>query len=292
MRIGSMTTVLQSSSVPRVKILYVLALITALTSFLFCGIFLGLLLHNFFLPQPPAATGEPTFVNAQGVPVFSSDPSYRQPATDSFNSLPTDNPDFLQLKRKLAENRTDEKLISATREKDQSLRQTYFSRREFIEQTDHWLLVAAVTFLISTTAIAVLRRKLPFPRAEGISETRRQEQLRLQKNLLAWLVFSGLLVGLALGGIAMTDNSLERMLVAKTQPIKPHPPLPSDVDRVVANDAADTSALTTPEPPLNRNAFVGQLAANWPSFRGFDCTGSGATSAEKTLMPTQWQKVY
>ncbi len=265
---------------------------TALASGMFCATYIILLYFNFHSPKPAAPTGTETFVNSQGVPIYSSDPSYRQPATDSFNVLPTDDPEFLRQKRELAGDKTDETLTAAVREKDRALRSEFFRRREFVAQTIPWLVLASVVFLISVTTASVLRRKLPIPKPENAVEARRSEQFRLFQAVTALVALACLLVGLGLGLFLMPDNQFEPLLVARivqaaSESTSQAAPV-GETPAVTGAAAEESEDQPSPETPMDRDAFLVELAAAWPAFRGFDGSGVVHGPVDKAAMPIHW----
>ncbi len=293
-----MPTVLDTSTVPGLRPLYYLSVAGMVVSGFFCLTFLTILLYNYGWGLQSVAKPALETVTAGGVPVYSSDPSYRQPAVDSFNGLPTDDPVFLEVKRKLSADKQNAEIQTQVRELDRRLRITYFKRREMIDKTSPLLLVATIIFLTAAWTTRVLKRPIPIPRGEAKIEAALAENRRLGFGTLTLFALGLVLVGLAAGLSILPRSPLEQVLAAKlleeqdSQPVEPTPK--------IGETAGETQTTVTPavappaeEPPLDRDAFLSEAGKNWPSFRGFD--GSGVVSAVATTIEpapvTKWDAV-
>ncbi len=305
-----MPTTLEISTVPGVRRLYFLAIASAIVSGVFCAAFVGLLWFNYSLPYRPdkldsVSTALPT-VSADGIPILESDPTYRIPATDPFNLLPTDYKDYLHLKRRLAADKANEGLKEDLRLLDQKLRLDFFKRRDTIRLASPFLLLAAVVFLVSVRTAGVLRREIPVPQGDRQIKARESDRRRLQLGTLSAVAVSMGLVGLALGLLLVPASPFERVLIEKLahdsasvppprvagDPAQSMPAKTGGTDVVppqrVVGDAAKESVPVQPavveEKPLDREAFLVELRKNWPSFRGPD--GSGISTTKD--LPVKW----
>lgn len=291
-----MSTILEISKVPGLKRLYYLSVATATVCGLFCAIFVAILLYNYHVVSHPAV--KPMAFSLQVHQLdenrpLSSDPSYRQPASDAFNLLPTDHKKFLELKTRLAADKQNESLREEIRQLDQKLRVDFFKRRETITRISPFLLLAAIVFLTSARTAGVLRRQIPVPSGEATEKARQQENRRVQFGSVAVVAVSMAMIGIAVGLLLMPSSPFEQVLEAKFQEEADH----HETARIEttapgASGEKPTTISVAPDPvqdeaPLDRDAFLVELAENWPSFRGFDCSGTGR--AENP--PVQWDAV-
>lgn len=314
-----MPTILETSQVPGVRLLYWLSVFTATVSGIFCAIFIVLLLYNYHFSYHPQL--EPTDwvvsdSDIREIPVFSSDPSYRQPASDVFNLLPTDYKEFLALKRQLATDKTNETLKEKVRVLDQNLRLNYFRRREIVVRTSPFLCFAAVVFLIATRTISVLKRNIPLPSDNSVSVSRQSEMERLRLGTLTIVGLSTALLGLAFGLMLFPATPFENILAVKLLESQQHPN--KTLSQTTSNTLGKSQSLENTAnikdtknikdarnigdsentrgvgnakdvtlPVLSfsdRESFLGDLAQNWSSFRGFDGSGVGRSANP----PTKW----
>lgn len=287
----AITTVLDNSGVPGLRRLYRIALTTAAVSALFCALFVLFLLYTYLvLGDRPDIAVFPEALNEKES--FSSDPSYRQPANDVFNSLPTEQKGFVELKHRLAQNKDNDGLREEIRKLDQTLRIDFFKRRETIQKTVPLLLFAVVVFLISAKTALTIKRRIPIPEGEAKEKAKIQEQNRLQIGTISLTAIVMLLVGLSVGLLAMPPSTVERMLNEKAieeqaQQIALAEKQDGSISEGTTN--SEKNPVIATEPPLDRDALLAELEKNWPSFRGYDCSGVAKideTSASKA--PVQW----
>ena len=273
-----MSTTLEISTVPGVRRLYLLAVASAIFCGVFCTAFVGLLLFTYHLPHRPDKLDAPPvpLATMDGIPLAASDPSYRIPASDPFNLLPTDYKEFLDLKRHLAVDKTNESLKEEIRLLDQKLRLDYFKRRNTVRFAAPFLLLAAVGFLVSVRAVGVLRRSIPVPKGDQQVKVRKDEAHRLRLGTLIVVGVSMGLVGVALGLLLVPASPFEQILIAKLAQ-----------ETAVAPRGADgvpSPVVQIEEKPLTREEFLAELQKNWPSFRG--ANGSGISAAQN--LPLKW----
>lgn len=285
-----MTTLIEVSSVPGLKRLYYLAIATASFSAFFCALFLLILLYNyhyslhFYRAHQVESMADPTAT-------VSSDPSYRQPARDPFNLLPTDHQEFLALKNALAADRQNEQLKERIRELDRTLRLDFFKRRALIAGASPLFLLAAIIFLIAARTALVLKRKIPVPEGNLTERIKKEETGKFRLALATVLALSMFFLGIASGLWLLPPPPFEKVLIAKLQQDHTHssPTVTPPIAQPVAGDPPATAATSpspepAPEPLLDREAMLLELEKNWPSFRGFDCTGIGRSDNP----PTKW----
>lgn len=292
------TTVLDSSGVPGLRRLYRLALTTAAVSALFCFLLIAVLLQNYHAACRPELVQRAwqLSLHDQTAQPYSSDPSYRQPASDVFNSLPTDQKDFVELKHRLAQNKDNDGLREEIRTLDQTQRIDFFKRRETIQKTAPLLLLAVVVFLISAKTALTIKRRIPIPEGDPKAKAKIQEQNRLQIGTISLVAVGMLLIGLSVGLIAMPPSTVERMLHEKAleeqaKQIAATAIRETTPKRTASGDKSgpDEVPMTATEPPLDRDALLVELEKNWPSFRGYDCSGVAKTDgASISNAPVQW----
>ncbi|MDR2115086.1 MAG: PQQ-binding-like beta-propeller repeat protein [Planctomycetaceae bacterium] len=302
-----MPTILETSQVRGIKLLYWLSVFTATVSGTFCAIFVVVLLYNYHFSYRPQSETTDFAVSDSSIgeiPFFSSDPSYRQPASDTFNLLPTDYKEFLALKRQLTADKTNETLKEKIRILDQNLRLDYFRRREMIMRTTPFLCFAAVVFLIATRTISILKRNIPIPSGNSVSVSRQSDSERLRLGTLTIVGVSTALLGLAFGLILFPASPFENILSAKlseSQQIQNKTLAKtisgnsenSNSEKNKSSATTENAALPVPELPVpalpvpalsDRESFLAELAQNWSSFRGFDGSGIARSSSP----PTKW----
>ena len=241
---GSMTTVLESSPVPGVRSLYRLAVVLAAVSGTFCVIFLAVLAVNYhgYMGSLPRSVSKSKTANG----VSMQDPSYRVPAEDSFNRLPTDYQSFLILRQALAQNRQDESIREQIRKLDYNLRLNYFQRRDIATRTTYFLLASSVLFFAAIRTITVLKRRIPDP-----SETSRQPNGGVSWRFIivfSWLMlFSGLYAGLLLAPAPDIEQIFLNKLIAEAD--APSVPM-ADGRRQTADSSVLTNVAVQPTVPM------------------------------------------
>jgi len=270
----SMTTVLETSTVPGVRSLYRLAVVLAAVSGTFCVLFLTVLMWNYHGSiSLNASQGETTNIATQY-------PSYRLPADDSFNRLPTDYQSFLALRQELAKDRQNEHLQAKIRQLDHELRINYFKRRDIAAQTTYFLLASSILFFATLRTVTTLKRKIPDP-----AETARQSGAAVSWRftvVLAWLMlFGGLYAGLLLAPAPDIEQIFMNKLVAEAQLAAPPRGASSAAQGTTANIGTPSAAQGT---AANIVLTEDLLLQNWVSFRNFDGNGVGFSDAP----PTHW----
>ena len=261
-----MATVLETTTVPGVQTLYRLTLGLAAVSATFCIIFLAVLAVNY---HGYRGSVWPSTLQSESGNIPLTDPSYRLPATDSFNRLPTDYQSFLVLRQALSQNRQDDNLRDQIRQLDHDLRMNYFKRRDIATRTTYLLLVSSVLFFVSVRTISVLRRQIPDPRDTAL---RRDEAYNSWRFVLvfSWMMlFVGLYAGLQLAPAPDIERIFVEKLVSESEsngnrvssavPITEH-------SAIGASDIAPIAVPTLTEE---------QLVQHWVSFRNFDGNGVG-----------------
>jgi hypothetical protein len=255
-----MTTVLDTTSVPGVRLLYRLAVLLAVISGLFCIAFctvMAVYYHGLLSPESGAAIAETLPPN---------NPTYRQPADDSFNRLPTDYRSFRALRQALAQNKQDETLQTQIRELDHTLRVDYFQRRIVVHRMAHFLILSSVLFAIAIQTAGVLKRQIPNP-----DELNRQSDKKSSIGfavVASWLM---LVVGLYLGLLFAPPPPMEQMFLDKL----------NDLAAAPGNLAGTPLSAGT---PLQTETREKSFAKHWISFRNFD--GNGIGFSDKP--PIQW----
>jgi len=263
-----MTTVLDATTVSGARTLYRIAVALAAVSGAFCILFCAILVINYHGLLSPGGATTP----AGEIAPPTSDPSYRVPATDSFNLLPTDYHSFLALRHALAQDRQNDEIRAKIRHLDYELRIDYFQRRTTIERTTILLIAASILFFVAMRTISVLKRQLPEPgslkerkRAQGTQRSSWQFAV-----VVSWLMlFGGLYAGLLLAPPPkMEQIFLNRLVTDADADVPPGVPSP----RVDAGMAA-VVPVAAPAEPVRLTEEI--LAQNWVSFRNFDGNGIG-----------------
>ena len=255
-------TVLDTTSVPGVRLLYRLALLLATISGVFCLIFLALLGVNYHgLHYPDSAM---TAVEMAAIPP--NTPSYRKPAEDSFNTLPTDQHTLLALRHALAQDKQNEELKAQIRQLDHHLRKDFFHRRAVILRTVCYLFISAILFFGAVQTIGVLKRRIPVP-----NEGNRQDEKTGSWHFAAVTSWLMLFVGFYVGLLLVPSSDVEQMFRKRAGDVSP----PMSLNQPVHNQEVNA--------PYSRLTDE-ILAQNWVSFRNYD--GNGVGFSDKP--PIRW----
>ena len=263
-----MTTVLDTTTIPGVRTLYRLALLLAFISGVFFVVFCIILAVNYH------GLLSPHFADSAEVS-HPGDPSYRKPAGDSFNRLPTDYHSILALREELAKNRQDETLKTQIRELDHQLRVDYFQRRLTMHRIIPFLFAASILFFASIRTANVLNRQIPNP--DDASQQSEKKSPVGFAVVTAWLMLLG---GLYIGLLLSPPPQMELMFLEKLTHLAGTPGLES------ADGGRQTAAGREPATmsPSGKNLTEEILAKHWISFRNFD--GNGIGFSEKP--PIKW----
>ena len=252
-----MSTVLDTTTVPGTQLLYRLARLLAIVSGTFCVCFCLLLAENYF-----GLRDSSNAIAHQTETILSSEPSYRKPAEDSFNRLPTDYQTFLALRQKLMENRQDEELKTQIRHLDLFLRTHYFNRRRIAGIWTYCLLCSSVLFFVAVRTSATLKRQIPDP-----NEVKQQSEKKDSWGFAAATAWFMLCVGLFAGLLFAPPLPMEHVFVEKLAHLAAVPatgtPAPSGT----------TPAQATLLPAIELTEEL--LAKNWVSFRNYNGNGIG-----------------
>ena len=254
-----MTTVLDTTSVPGVRLLYRLAVLLAAVSAAFCIFFCVVLaIHYHGLLSSNSAM---TDISTEVLP--SSNSSYRKPAEDSFNRLPTDYQSFLALRQALAQNRQDEALKTQIRQLDLELRTGYFHRRSVMHSAAFFLFASSILFFAAVRTISVLKRQIPDPLA-----LRRPTEKKAPLGfavVISWLM---LCAGLFLGLLLVPPLQMEQMFLDKlVAEADSAPPM------AISGVGSGVALAVMPVEPIQLTEEI--LMKNWVSFRNFDGNGIG-----------------
>ena len=262
---SGMTTVLDETNVPGTRTLYRLAVILAAISGAFCLLFCILLAVHYHGLLSPGGRTTPAGME----PPPSSEPSYRLPAGDAYNQLPTDYHSFLALRNALAQDRQNDELRTQIRELDHELRTGYFQRRITVHRLAHMLIISSILFFVAMRTITTLKRQFPDP---GNFKTNKANPKNGQKELwhvavpISWLMlFTGLYAGLLLA----PSPQLEQIFAEK----------------LASESAADNERGGVSLPVIEAIKLTEEiLAKHWVSFRNFDGNGVGFSDNP----PIQW----
>ena len=262
-----MTTVLDTTTVPGAPLLYRLALLLAAVSGAFCIAFLSIIAinyHGLLSPHQAAVANE-----TETVPL--SDPSYRQPAEDSFNRLPTDYQSILILRQALAQDRQNEELKSQIRQLDHELRIGYFQRRLNIHRSSHLLVVSSFLFFAAIWTTNVLKRQIPTPNETSRRQNKQKGSWHLTLLLSWFMLCAGLFLGILLAPPSSMDRLFREKLAAHSVAgISEQAGMPA----ITPGQNADAELpVETPLEPVTLTEEL--LAKNWVSFRNFDGNGVG-----------------
>jgi len=279
-------TVLNSTTVPGVLFLYYLAIAAAIASGVFCVLFLGILLNNYYAPYSPekldrmiAESGETGVYVGQTVSQTAANDSGQSPNIDlsklaasglveepksPFNLLPSEYKELVDLRRQLAQDTGNTTIRERIRVLDQQLRVEYFRRKEIAAAGAPFLLFAACLLVFSARIAAVLNRKLPVPTQKNESQQRREDSLFAKFGMSGvWLV-GVVCFGIALGLFASERSELERFLVAKAESTtkEPGPVVP---ERELQREPGPVVSQTEPGPVVPVD--WAPTTTNWPTFR-------------------------
>ncbi len=302
-------TVLHYTTVPGVIFLYYLAIAAAIASGVFCLLFLGLLLGNYYAPYSPekldrmivesGETGVYSGQTANDASAAADENSDQRPNIDPaalaaapastdepkspFNQLPSDYKELLDLRHRLASDTGNITIRERIRVLDQQLRVEYFRRKEIAAAGAPFLLIAACLFVLSARIAAVLNRKLPVPIPKTDAQQRTEDALFAKLGMSGVYLVGAVCLGISLGLFFSERSELERFLLAKW-----------DQDRAQrtedsgqgADGRRQTAGGSGEHEPVAKT--VGEswelTTTNWPTFRGPD--GSGVSPAKN--LPVNW----
>jgi len=293
-------TVLNSTTVPGVLILYFLAIATAITSGVFCVLFLAILLNNYFAPYSPekldrmiAQSGETGVSTVQITGQSAGSETGQRPNIDPsqlatapldlteepkspFNLLPSEYSELLDLRHQLAQDTGNSAIRERIRVLDQQLRVEYFRRREIAAIGAPFLLLAACLLVLSVRVAAVLNRRLPTPTQKSETQRRREDSLVAKYGISGVCLVGAVCFGIATGLLFSERSELERFLIAKTQ-------IEERGKRIEEKDpgCGEQQAVSTSE---STEVEWEPSTTNWPTFRGPD--GSGISEAKN--LPVTW----
>lgn len=272
-----MKTVLDTTGIREVRILFYFAVAVAIASGVFSLLYLGILLTNYYAPYRPDKLGIENSHPAK-------DPMLAKVVP--FLQLPSDYPKFLELRERLSNDKTNEALKSEIRELDRKLRIAYFERRDIANRGTPRLMFAAILMFASARIAAVLRRRLPQPGNKN--ESKNEDGTAVKAAMYAIGIFAAIVLGIAIGFNFSQYTELEQFLVQKQ--IQINAELEEDrtnapVQLANVNSGSGTQTRTgVEETPIDREAFLIELEKNWPSFRGPD--GSGISRYDN--VPLSW----
>ncbi|MCL2744903.1 MAG: PQQ-like beta-propeller repeat protein [Planctomycetaceae bacterium] len=292
------TSVLNTSPVPGVKQLYYLSLATAAVSGLFCVVFIVLLLVNYLAPHYHIQNHQDIpLLSIMGTPAISNSTSYRQPASDAFNALPTDSYTFNVFKHQLSEDRGNENLHETIRQFDRQLRYRFLMRREVIAKITPFLLFSAVVFFASVRLASILNRKIPVPAELSPARIRQNEQKQFSLGVLSLTVCSAVLIGFAIGVMFIPPSHFEKVLAAKIQEEEAQKQITQQqaatqtpvIPTLEIKPAETLSTETkTDEKPFDKEAFLAEAKENWAAFRSFDGSGTVRSKDGGNRPPLEW----
>ena len=292
-------TVLNTTTVPGVLFLYYLAIAAAISSGVFCVLFVGILLNNYYVPYSPekldrmiresgetgvytGATVSQTAGNSSGqspdidLSQLGASPASVGESKSSFNLFPSEYKELVDLRRQLAQDTGNTAIRERIRVLDQQLRVEYFRRKEIAAVGAPFLLLAACLLVFSARIAAVLNRKLPSPDHKTEAQQRNEASLFAKFGMSGvWLVGT-LCLGIALGLCFSERSDLERFLIAQAEN-------EGREDGGLRRESGGKEVLPTPREPAEVVDWE-PTSANWPTFRGAD--GSGISPAKN--LPTHW----
>ena len=314
-------TVLNTTSVPGVIFLYFLAIASAIASGVFCLLFIGLLLNNYYAPYSPekldrmiqesGETGvyaEKTAVPAaqEAPPAAETAGSDQRPNIDPaqleappifidepkspFNLLPSEYKELLDLRHQLAKDTGNIVIRERIRVLDQQLRVEYFRRKEIANAGAPFLLFAACVFLLSSRIAAVLNRKLPVPQPKSDAQRRTEETIYAKFGMSGVYLVGAICFGISIGLFFSERSELERFLLAKMEhEAEDNGQIATNTgnnatESVETENITDTDGNAEPQPVQTVASDWDLPTEHWPTFRGPD--GSGISTAKN--LPIAW----
>jgi outer membrane protein assembly factor BamB len=298
-------TVLNSTTVPGVLFLYYLAIAAAIASGVFCVLFLGILLNNYYAPYSPekldqmiqqsgetgvytGQTASQTAASDSGQspdidPARLAAPALVEEAKSPFNWLPTEYQELVDLRLQLAQDSGNTAIRERIRVLDQQLRVEYFRRKEIAAAGAPFLLFAACLLVLSARIAAVLNRKLPVPHQKTETQRRSEDSLFAKLGMSGvWLV-GAVCFGIALGLFVSERSELERFLLAKGE-VKE---VQEEIVQKPENGEQEVSGIQENEESKVEPAAIADwqpTTTNWPTFRG----PQGSGISETKNLPVNW----
>ena len=300
-------TVLNTTTVPGVLFLYYLAIAAAIASGVFCILFIGILLNNYYAPYSPEKldrmiqqSGETGVSTVQTASQTAANDSGQSPDIDParlaamadltvepkspFNLLPSEYQELVDLRRQLAQDTGNTVIRERIRVLDQQLRVEYFRRKEIAAAGAPFLLFAACLLVLSARIAAVLNRKLPTPVQKNEPQRRSEDSLFAKLGLSAvWLV-GAVCFGIALGLFTSGRSELERLLLAKSEKVEARGQRIENREQRMEEGGQENQEQTISPVPDSDTADWEPTTTNWPTFRGPD--GSGVSGAKN--LPISW----
>lgn len=200
-------------------------------------------------------------------------------------NIPTETPEIIALKARLAEQPQSESIKTTIRNLDLELRQAYFSDRSFIEFGSVLLLISVVVFLVSAKIALAAKKKLPAPEVVEIRIDRESKEFAAAR--VGVMVAASILI---LGTISLVIFAERHMIqlrkavqVAMVQ-LEEKPAVDSSINQPDTLEQAKVSDVTPPRATPEKPPTPETWAAAWPRFRGPDGSGYSAY----TNLPTTW----
>lgn len=277
-----MTTTLETTKVREVRYLFYLSAGASLAAAIFCVLFIAILLTNYYAPYSPEKLGLETPPPAEE-PLLVNIVPYLQ--------LPTEYPEFVAMKARLAQDDSNEELRENIRELDRKLRIEYFKRREASSHTSPYLLLAAVVMFASARIATTLNRRLP--KADSEDTKKNATGFAALAVLYGIGVFAAVFVGIAVGFIVSSHSETEQFLQAKLAEVQKEAEqekaggsdTTQGIESVSGGSGGDpTTTEGTTSQPFDREAFLVDYEKYWPAFRGPE--GSGISKYEN--IPLEW----
>jgi outer membrane protein assembly factor BamB len=173
---------------------------------------------------------------------------------------PFEAPQYIELRRKLAEMPSDDesrnKLLGDIRDLDLELRRAHFRQREFAKLGGILLLAGMVVALLAGKWAAALKRPLPLPSGEA-------KRVDVDERISRYGRWAVAVLTVIILGAAVT--AIPRSSIA-----------PRQWDELIAaleKPDEDDGAKVPQPPPLPKPPTIEQLKANWHRFRGFQGAG-------------------
>ena len=208
--------------------------------------------------------------------------------------VPTETPEIVALKAKLAQQPKSDVVKTAIRDLDLELRRAYFSNRDFTSFGFGLLAISAIVFLVSAKIALAAKKQLPYPEVVEIPIDREAKEFAVAR--VAVLAVALLLMVGTIAVVVFAERhtaGLRRAVeVAMTQLQEETPA--GDVPTRTASGSSDKASQSPqePRPVVADNVAVTkekpptpeEWAAAWPRFRGPDGSGHSAYGE----LPTTW----
>lgn len=222
--------------------------------------------------------------------------------------VPTETPEIMALKSRLAEQPQSETIKTTIRNLDLELRENYFTDRAFVSFGGALLVLSVVVFLVSAKIALAARKKLPYPETVEITVDRESKEfaaarvgviaaaLVLIVGTISVVIFAERHMGGLRKAVQVAMAQVEEMPTKDVAATGSTPTdgttaeqgetseaEPATAEAVASSEVSETSQIA-PKAAAKKPPTREEWAAAWPRFRGPDGSGHSAFAN----VPTTW----